>query len=133
MSCYEDASATNSYGLDCATIAAAGYCGYTETDLWVGGDTNIGMCLQTCGMPGCGCTEIVGMQNRHGARVSTRRAAARQRKEQVSARSRLLQYCRQQQCKCGHCSICLTPRFFFGKTRRMIYQDRLGTKHQKET
>merc|ERR1719420_2297025 len=71
--CYEDSSATNSYGLDCATIGAAGYCGYTEAGLWPTTDANLDACPITCAKEGCSvsCHESAAATNSYGLDCAT--------------------------------------------------------------
>jgi hypothetical protein len=63
--CIELPSVENSFTYTCAAVAEAGYCGFTQAGLWVGGDTNMGMCPISCGSPACTCTENAAIQNKY--------------------------------------------------------------------
>jgi len=65
LACVENPFNANKYGLDCAGVKVAGFCGYAEPGLWSGGDSNAGMCPQTCGMISCPCVEAI-TTNKYG-------------------------------------------------------------------
>ena len=55
--CLENPTATNSYGVSCATTAASGFCEYTQDGLWPNGPgdgtSSILACPDSCNNPDC--------------------------------------------------------------------------------